>query len=126
MNIDFSNLILAVVALISLISPIITTLINNHHQLKIKKIDMYETAKRKALQNFIISTEEYFSSNRDIEKLIQFNSSINELYIYFSINDSAYQLFDKLKEIIKSNDSNKTQYAINQIVMYLSNQLKKL
>ena len=126
MNIDFSNLILAVVALISLISPIITTLINNHHQLKIKKIDMYETAKRKALQNFIISTEEYFSSNRDIEKLIKFNSSINELYIYFSINDSAYQLFDKLKEIIKSNDSNKTQYAINQIVMYLSNQLKKL
>ena len=59
LKIDFTLTLSILIAVIALVSPIITTVINNRHQLKLKKIDMYEEAKRKALSEFIENAQEY-------------------------------------------------------------------
>lgn len=46
-NLDLSFTITAIIALTSLISPIITCLINNHHQLKIKELELKQQAQIK-------------------------------------------------------------------------------
>ena len=45
--------IAVILGLSAIISPIATTIINNKHQLKLKNIEIYQLAKRTALENFI-------------------------------------------------------------------------
>lgn len=48
MNIDLNLTITGIIALCAILSPILTTLINNHHQSKMKKVEIYELAKQKS------------------------------------------------------------------------------
>lgn len=51
---EFWSWTIAVILGISaIISPIVTALINNKYQLKLKNIEVYELAKRTALEDFI-------------------------------------------------------------------------
>ena len=60
MQIDLSLTITSIIALCAIISPIITTALNNHHQSVMKKIEFYELAKRESLTNFINNFTLYF------------------------------------------------------------------
>ena len=62
MKFDISMTIGSIIALVALISPIVTAIINNRHQIKVKKLDMYETKKYKSLENFIKSACNYKNS----------------------------------------------------------------
>lgn len=117
LEIDFTLTLSIVIAVIALISPIITTLINNHHQTKLKKIDMYEEAKRKSLNDFINSASKlsgHYDNNID-----NYHYSLGCLYIYFKeipkeINDLEYKYHDDIffTDLIK-------------IIKVLSKQIKK-
>lgn len=96
------DLVMAIIALIAIISPIITTFLNNKHQLKMLKIEKYEFAKYTAINNFIQSAEEYYYHPTKSQNLINFDSSIANLYMYFSIID--HSIFEKIKEYIKIAD----------------------
>ena len=74
MNIDSTISISIVFATIALISPIITTIINNRYQIKLKKLDMYEEAKRNALSDFIVSAQaSILNSDNDEEVVLNFS-----------------------------------------------------
>lgn len=49
----YSWLIAIALGLSAVISPVITAWINNEYQLKMKNIEVYELAKRQALENFV-------------------------------------------------------------------------
>lgn len=49
----YSWLIAIVLGISAVISPVITAWINNEYQLKMKNIEVYELAKRQALENFV-------------------------------------------------------------------------
>lgn len=57
-NLDLSFTITAIIAITSLVSPIITCLINNHHQLKIKELEL----KQQAQVKFVDSKKEIFEN----------------------------------------------------------------
>lgn len=122
MNID-PNIVMAIIAFSAVISPTISTYLNNKHQLKIEKLELFEKCKYEAIEEFTKSVESYYYHRTVSQKRIDFESSIANLYIYFSIPN--YSLFDKLKEYINKNDYEKTQFALSEIVRYLSQQINK-
>lgn len=53
MNIDLTVTISVIIALCAIISPILVAFINNHYNLKLKKIEIANTYKIKAFENYI-------------------------------------------------------------------------
>lgn len=115
--------IMAIIALVAIISPSITAWITNYYQLKLKKIELFERKKYESIEIFTNSVDKYYLYRTNGNAQINFEASISNLFIYFSIPN--YSLFDKLKECIKSNDYSKTQFAVSEIVRFLSSQINK-
>lgn len=117
------NWIIAIISVISVASPTISTYLTNRHQLKLKQLELFEKRKYEAIEKFTKSVEAFYVHRRTCNVQIDFESSISNLFIYFSIPN--YSLFDKLKECINSNDYNKTQFAVSEIVRFLAEQINK-
>lgn len=120
----FSYTVAVILLISSIVSPIITTLINNYHQTKLKKIDMYEEAKRKALSEFIECAQDYLLNLEYVEQSVKYYSSLNRLFIYFTdIDLTTFIPFDNA-----SKNTNNYKVAISEltkIVQVLSKQIKK-
>lgn len=78
----FSYAVAVILFLSSVISPWLVNKENNKHQLSLKKLDMYEDAKRKSLNNFINSASR-LSSDYCNDNLDKYHYSLACLYIYF-------------------------------------------
>lgn len=118
MQIDLSLTITAIIALCAIVSPIITTGINNAHQTKIKKIEFYELAKRESLNKFINCFTSYIHSPDDLKVREQALSSMHSLLVYFDVPDSLQlsilEAFNQRKEKL-----------LNQAIVELSKQIEK-
>lgn len=121
----FSCIFAIVIGIIAFVSPVITVIINNYHQTKIKKLDMYEEAKRTALSDFIKACENYMLCGNLIENKIcsEYYASINRLYIYFNITDDS--VFQKLEETLKKMNIINSNHELTNIVQVLSKQIAK-
>lgn len=78
------NWIIAIIAFVAIISPVLTSIIDNIVKYKIKKLDMYEDAKRNALCNFINSAQSAILNSEDSEIVLNYICSYDQLFIYFS------------------------------------------
>lgn len=117
----FSNpdVVMAIIAVIAIISPIVTSVINNHYQTKRENVQNYELAKRQALDNFINSWLACCNKDQisDNDKL-NYYKAFNSLYIYFKdVPDITNTLF-----------SVKPQYRVehlNFVITSLAKQIRK-
>ena len=131
MNIDSTISISIVFATIALISPIITTIINNRYQIKLKKLDMYEEAKRNALSDFIVSAQaSILNSDNDEEVVLNYTSSFDKLFIYFSkISIETIKPFDKARAEANQDCNAETLQNANRelskLIFTLSKQISK-
>lgn len=124
LKIDFTLTLSILIAVIALVSPIITTVINNRHQLKLKKIDMYEEAKRKALSEFIENAQEYLLKPSYIEPTVKYYSSLDKLFLYFTdIDLNTFTPFDKASK--NTDDYSTATIELTKIVQALSKQIAK-
>lgn len=117
MKIDFTITISIIIALIALVSPIATAIVNNHYQTKRENIKNYELAKRNALVGFIKCANDFHmhkSSNRTVE----YNSSLSNLYIYFSNVPKEIHNLEKVEYV-------EFDKELNSIVVKLSKQIAK-
>ncbi len=110
---------LFLVSVITACSPIFVTLINNKHDTKNRKLEMYEKAKQDALKHFIDCCSKYFSVNSDEQLRIEVLSAMHTLLIYFDVDDV---LQNNLLDAI----NNRKHKLLNSAVVSLSNQIKKL
>lgn len=118
MQTDLSLTITSIIALCAIISPIITTALNNHHQSVMKKIEFYELAKRESLTNFINNFTLYFQNPKDSKIKKEALSSMHSLLIYFTI-DQPLQLL-----ILEAFNQKKSK-LLNQVIIELSKQIEK-
>ena len=117
MQIDITYTITAIIALTSLASPIITTIINNKHNLKLKKLEYNSSIKQEILKNFASSInslfcEQYFDS--------EFHKDLNLLYIYFDVDETL------LNKIINTTYTNSKDFQkdVSELMKSLSKQIK--
>lgn len=121
----FSCIISVVIGVIAFISPIVTAIINNYHQTKIKKLDMYEIEKRNALSNFIKACENFILEGEYVNNKLwsAYYSSIHQLYIYFVIPDDS--MFLQLENVIKRQNIFESNHKLTKVVVTLSKQISK-
>lgn len=121
---EWYSYVVAVILLISsVISPWLVNIENNKHQLKIKKLDMYEEAKRKTLSDFIECAQDYLLNLNYIEQSVKYYSSLNRLFIYFT--DIDLTTFIPFENATKNNDYKVATFELSKIVQVLSKQIQK-
>ena len=80
----FSYTVAVILLVASIVSPIITTYMNNKHQKELKKIDIYEDAKKEALSNFIDTAQILNYNPTDSDAMYEYCTAFDKLFIYFS------------------------------------------
>ena len=83
MQIDLNLTITAIIALVALISPIVTTMLNNYYNLKKQKIDTCYSKQCIALDNFIKYTLNYYGEPSTWGDMSSYTAALNNLYLYF-------------------------------------------
>ncbi len=119
----FSWVVAIILLISSVISPWLVNKENNKHQLELKKLDMYENAKRKALSEFIEYSEDYLLNNTYVEQNVKYYVSLNKLFLYFDNID--LKTFTSFEAATKKNDYSIATYELSKIVQELSKQIKK-
>ncbi len=113
----FSWTVAVILLISSVVSPIATTIINNKHQSKMKKIEMYQMAKRDALEKYIKSASRCFNGT-SVGNLYDYYEASNNLYIYFSkVPNEINQLVGKSPQEFNA--------LLAKIVQTLSKQIEK-
>lgn len=76
---DASALAAWIALIVAIISPILTAIINNHHQTKMKKIEMSTASKLKIIEDYLSSTGQviYHNGESDTES---YSISIGRIY----------------------------------------------
>ena len=92
MKFDLTITISVIVALTAIISPVIVALINNSYQLKMKKLESYDLAKRNAFERFSKAVGTYISYP-DTRNKIDLGNAAYGLLPYFKID---LYLFDNI------------------------------
>ena len=78
----FSYTVAVILLISSIVSPWLITRENNKHQLKLKRLDFYESSKRQALENFIKYASQCYNGSSPVNDY-NYYESLNNLYIYF-------------------------------------------
>ncbi len=105
---DITITITTVIAIISLISPIITTLLNNHYQLKIKRLEAMDKRYNDLILYKINALQSYCQSLSKIiiypneESFIEYGKDFGKAIIYMTeeqakIATEIYKKFQKRK-----------------------------
>lgn len=117
----FSYAVAVILFISSVVSPWLVNKENNKHQLNLKKLETYELAKRKALEDFIKASSNIYANNT-LGSLDKFYDSINCLYIFFN------NVPDGLSSLIDLRNENYEDFfnVLNNYVQDLSQQISKV
>lgn len=126
----FSYAVAVILLVASIVSPIITTYMNNKHQKELKRIDIYEDAKKEALSNFIDSAQVLNYNPTDSDAMYEYCIAFDKLFIYFSdiSLDTIKELELARKEVAKNDTQEnfkKANRELTKIVQVLSKQIAK-
>ena len=126
----FSYAVAVILLVASIVSPIITTYMNNKHQKELKRIDIYEDAKKEALSNFIDSAQVLNYNPADSDAMYEYCIAFDKLFIYFSdiSLDTIKELELARKEVAKNDTQEnfkKANRELTKIVQVLSKQIAK-
>ncbi len=126
----FSYTVAVILLVASIVSPIITTYMNNKHQKELKKIDIYEDAKKEALSNFIDTAQILNYNPTDSDAMYEYCTAFDKLFIYFSdISLDTVKGLELARKEIAKNDTQenfkKANRELTKIVQTLSKQIVK-
>ncbi|RHF81924.1 hypothetical protein [Coprococcus comes] len=128
-QIDWSATAAWIALAISIISPAITTLLTNHHQLKLRKLDIrekhadtYNTARISTIEEFISKVSKYIS-HPSASNEHEYAECYFRVYTY--VPQSLWPFLDDLNENLTSNYSDDTLILFRNISKSLACLLKE-
>lgn len=119
----YSYAVAVILLVSSVVSPWLVNKENNKHQLNLKKLDLYEASKRKALADFIDSAEDYLLNLHYVEQNVKYYASMNKLFLYFSNLDLT--LFVPFEKACKEENISVAIVELSKIPQALSTQVPK-
>lgn len=128
-SLNLSFTITAIIALCALLSPILTALINNHHQKTMKKLDYKEQRKKESIERRKEIFDSYLGSVGEyVHRSTAQNRSeygrYSQLAIYYA-PDHIIQEMIQLDDLISKNDFAKSRELARSISLKLHKWLKE-
>lgn len=117
LNNNLPTIVTCIVSLSTVISSVVIVRINNKHQLNLKRLEIYELAKKEALSNYINDTCLFFYSPTKVKLASNALASMQLLFVYFEIDD-ALKL--KILEVYNTRENK----LLNEVIETLSTQLQ--
>ena len=112
-----SIIISSITALAAILSPQITALINNRHQIKLKKMEMYEAKRIEVINSFIAGVSKYlYSPYPDSEQ--QMGEVISSVFLYAP--KSTWSKIDELMTAINADNEKAAKLLLAEIAKDLS------
>lgn len=126
MNFDLTITFAVILGISAIISPIIVTVINNNYQLKLKRYENQELAKRQAIIDFINATAECttYDGRLPLQSISNFQKACNKLLLYFPTVD--IEILNKIYSSLRSTNLNDKDKEIKQLIIKLSKQLTEI
>lgn len=126
----FSWVVAVILLISSVVSPWLVNKENNKHQLNLKKLDMYEIAKRNALIEFIKCAQAVAYKPNDAEIELEYQTAFNSLFVYFpNMKLDVIYTFEEYRAKLAKDDNIKdyqfASQALTNIVQELSKQIEK-
>lgn len=129
-ELDLTVTISVILALAAIISPIFTTFINNHYQIRIKKMEMkqkqYEQSnlyKRKIFEDFLRSFNKICQLPTE-DNLAYFSESYSLAYIY--LPECVQKDLGKINLLIKAHHWDEVIKYVDAISMDICKEMQKL
>lgn len=123
MKFNLSITISVIVALVALISPILTTLLNNRYLLKVKKLEVqqkkyeqYSSHVRTLFEDFLKYYGEYMGNTLSTKSEMALKSSFYKCLPY--VPEKAYDYFTEFYELVVSGDISKTSLYMKETLLY--------
>lgn len=120
MKIDLTITFSIVIIFVTSISPIIVTILNNKHQIKLKEIENLISVRNKVIDDFINKTVEYNNKNTDktdfYKLLVKMHSYADNVFVENTLNN--------IQELIEDySDENYEQliYELKNLIERLNN-----
>lgn len=126
MNIDLNITFAVILGVIAVVTPMLTALINNRHQLKVKRFENQELAKRQALIDFInvVGDCAMYDGKLSSSNMKQFQKSANTLLVFFpNIN---IEVLDKIQNAILQTNVTIKDKELRPLIIELSKSLKQI
>lgn len=122
MKVDLTITISVIVALSAIVAPVIVAIINNHHQLKIKRLEINEKYVISSFQNYLSKLELCISINYG-EVFNDYQYAYGEALLFASLRSK--RLMKEIDECIThSNERNLSNSITTEIVFELSESLQ--
>ena len=114
------------VALITGAFALLPNILNNRQQLKLKKIEVNELAKRQAIIEFSDTVSECVNTGSGITvgEGIAYQKAVNKLLLYFP--DIDMTLITKLNQAVHDTNMNSKQDIIRPLIKELSKSLSEI
>lgn len=89
-----ATIIVALVAAVAaIIAPVLSSFINNHYQLKVKSLELYEERRIKVINNYVSSVSKCIQSASG-ENIKEMCETFNSIFLY-----TSPELWDDLKNL---------------------------
>lgn len=94
------TLIVALITAVSAIaSPVVTAVINNRHEYKMRKLELIQNQKIKAIQGYTTNCSNYLSSNSNRTRE-EYYKSYGEIFLY--VNKHNWKIIESLHSEIEN------------------------
>ena len=129
-NLDLSFTITAIIAICALVSPIATTLINNHHQKSMKKLEYQEQEKQRKIERKREIYEDYVRAagaciqHANPEALLEFGRHSAQILCY--VPDDLIDDIQQLEKLVFDGNRRPSQQQLDVVVVKLRPLLQEL
>lgn len=101
MNVDWSLVIAVAALLVSVLSPTLTSLVNNRHTQKMIELDFDQNHRIAAIESYIHAVG-LCCGNGTMDSFGEYGAHVGEIYLY--LPESLWPLVDKIGDALKEPD----------------------
>lgn len=117
MKFDITAIAALITAIAAIIAPVITSVINNKYQLKMKKLELYEAKRIESINKYVSLICKYINNISGYTEK-EFAEYMQAIYLYAP--KSVWKDIDKLNEAISSKNFTEARKLLPSVIQKLS------
>lgn len=116
---DWNAVFTGIALVAAIISPIVTAIINNHYQTKMKRLQFFDEHRAEVIENYIRFTGSVSKMSSGFEEFRNFGKYSKEIYLY--VSEDLWRYIDQIEELLY----NRNYDDAHKILAVLCKELKK-